>query len=110
MDSAELFVLRDHNGYAIELPISGPNDPNFAKVIRTFEYMVKDIGKLGDYHKNPFDYSSSEEEFGRYFNKYYRPGRKVAALFYVRHTDEMYKTMEAFVQVVNICFQKEIFL
>ena len=53
MDCTKLYVLRDHSGYAIELPLSGLNDPNFTKVIRDGEEqeiykIVKDDAELDE--------------------------------------------------------------
>ena len=112
MESVKLFVLSDKNWYAVELPVNSPNDANFPKIIRTFEFLVKDIGKMEDYHKNPFESEISEEETRRRLNKYYycHTGSPIAALFLMRHTAEMYKRMESFVEIVNISFQKGIFL
>lgn len=112
MNNAKLFILSDNNGYAVELPINGLNDANFSKIIRTFEFLVKDIGQLEDYHKNPFESGISQDEAMKLLGKYYHcpEGHPIAALFFVRHTDEMYQRMESFVEIVNISFQKGIFL
>ena len=111
MDCTKLYVLRDHSGYAIELPLSGLNDPNFTKVIKTFEFLVEEVGNLNAYHINPWNHADSKEDLVHYFNKFYSySSNKVSALFFTQHTEEMYQRMEAFVEIVNISFQKGIFL
>jgi len=110
VDSVQLF--RTESGFAVKLPV-GINDPDFPRVFRTFEYLVSEMSQMSEYHLNPRESGISSSEQKRRLGKYYgvdRDDGKLEAYFYATVNNDNFQRMKTFVEIVNISFQKGIFL
>lgn len=108
MDPVQLF--RTDDGFAVKLPV-GFNDSDFAKVFRTFEYLVSEMSQMSQYHRNPAEIGISDSEKRERFSKYLGShDGKIVAYFLAPVTGENFQRMKTFVEIVNISFQRGIFI
>ncbi len=108
MDPVQLF--RTDDGFAVKLPV-GLNDPDVAKVFRTFEYLVSEMSQMSQYHRNPTESGISDSEKEYRFSKYLgNHDGKIVAYFFAPVTSENFQRMKTFVEIVNISFQRGIFI
>ena len=108
MDPVQLFRVDD--GFAVKLPV-GFNDSDLGKVLRTFEYLVSEMSQMAQYHRNPAESGISDSEKQYRFSKYFGShDGKIVAYFRAPLTNENFQRMKTFVEIVNISFQREIFI